>query len=72
MRRIVVLFVSWLLLSMLAAGQAQTRLAIRAGKLIDGKSEKPLENVLILRWKETKSYPSPRAGARLRVCRSSI
>jgi len=48
MRRIVVLFVSWLLLSMLAAGQAQTRLAIRAGRLIDGKSEKPLENVLIL------------------------
>jgi imidazolonepropionase-like amidohydrolase len=47
MRRIHVLFVSWLLLSMLAAGQAQTRLAIRAGRLIDGRSEKPQENVLI-------------------------
>jgi imidazolonepropionase-like amidohydrolase len=45
MRRILVLLVSWLLLSILAAGQ--TRIAIRAGRLIDGKNEKPLENVLI-------------------------
>lgn len=47
MRRILVLLTWWLMLSMLAAGQAQTRIAIRAAKLIDGKSEKPLENVLI-------------------------
>src|SRR6202047_63988 len=47
MRRILVLLVSWLLLPMLAAGQAQTRIAIRAGRLIDGKNEKPLENALI-------------------------
>ena len=48
MRRIFVVVVLWLLLSMLGAGQTQTRLAIRAGKLIDGKSEKPLANVMIL------------------------
>lgn len=47
MRRIHVLFFSWLLLPMLAAGQAQSGLAIRAGRLIDGRSEKPQENVLI-------------------------
>ena len=45
MHRILVLFVPWLLLSIL--GQTQTRFAIRAARLIDGKSEKPLENVLI-------------------------
>ena len=48
MRRICVVVVLWLLLSMLGAGQTQTRLAIRAGRLIDGKSEKPLANVMIL------------------------
>ena len=47
MRSILVLIVSWLLLSMLAAGQTGTRLAIRAGRLIDGRAEKPLENVLV-------------------------
>jgi imidazolonepropionase-like amidohydrolase len=47
MRRKLVLFVWWLLLPMLAVGQVQTRIAIRAGRLIDGKNEKPLENVLI-------------------------
>jgi len=31
----------------LVAGQAQTRIAIRAGRLIDGRSDKVLENVLI-------------------------
>ena len=48
MRRIFVVVVLWLLLSTLGAGQTQTRLAIRAGRLIDGKSEKPLANVMIL------------------------
>ena len=47
MRRILCLVFLWLLVSMLPAGQAQTRIAIRAQRLIDGKSEKPLENVLI-------------------------
>ncbi|PYX32139.1 MAG: amidohydrolase [Acidobacteria bacterium] len=48
MRRILVLLASFLLFSILAAGQAPTRIAIRAARLIDGKSEKPLENPLIL------------------------
>ena len=47
MRRILVLLASFLLFSILAAGQAPTRIAIRAGKLIDARSEKPLENPLI-------------------------
>jgi imidazolonepropionase-like amidohydrolase len=47
MHRILVLLVSCLLLSIVAAGQATTRIAIRAGKLIDGRGEKPLENPLI-------------------------
>src|SRR5882672_1077212 len=47
MHRILVLLISCLLLPIVAAGQATTRIAIRAGKLIDGRSEKPLENPLI-------------------------
>jgi imidazolonepropionase-like amidohydrolase len=47
MRRILVLLISFLLLPIVAAGQAATRIAIRAGKLIDGRGEKPLENALI-------------------------
>ena len=47
MHRVVVLLISCLLLPILAAGQAPMRIAIRAGKLIDGRSEKPLENPLI-------------------------
>jgi imidazolonepropionase-like amidohydrolase len=47
MYRILVLFVSCLLLPIMAAGQAPPRIAIRAGKLIDGKGGKPLENPLI-------------------------
>jgi len=46
MRRTVVLLISCLLLPIVAAEQA-TRIAIRAGKLIDGRGEKPLENPLI-------------------------
>jgi imidazolonepropionase-like amidohydrolase len=48
MRRILALLASSLLFSILVAGQAPTRIAIRAAKLIDGKNEKPLENPLIL------------------------
>src|SRR6267154_2369417 len=48
MLRILVLLVTYLLLPIVAAAQAPTRIAIRAGKLIDAKSEKPLENPLIL------------------------
>jgi imidazolonepropionase-like amidohydrolase len=45
--RILVLLISCLLVPIVAAGQATTRIAIRAGKLIDGRGEKPLENPLI-------------------------
>src|ERR1700732_2295308 len=47
MHRIVCLLISCLLLPIVAAGQATTRIAIRAGKLIDGRGGKPLENPLI-------------------------
>ena len=47
MHRTVVLLISCLLLPIVAVGQATTRIAIRAGKLIDGRGEKPLENPLI-------------------------
>jgi imidazolonepropionase-like amidohydrolase len=47
MHRIFVLLITSLLLHIAAAAQAPTRIAIRAGKLIDGKGEKPLENPLI-------------------------
>jgi hypothetical protein len=47
MVRILVLLISCFLLPIVAAGQAKTRIAIRAGKLIDGRGEKPLENPLI-------------------------
>ena len=47
MHRILVLLISCLLLPIVAAGQATTRIAIRAGKLIDGRGETPLENALI-------------------------
>src|SRR6266446_1863301 len=47
MHRILVLLISCLLLPIAAAGQATTRFAIRAGKLIDGRGKKPLENPLI-------------------------
>lgn len=48
MNRILALLMSGILLAGAAAGQAPKRIAIRAGRLIDGKSEKPLENPLIL------------------------
>jgi imidazolonepropionase-like amidohydrolase len=47
MHRILVLLVSCFLLPIVAAGQATTRIAIRAGELIDGRGERPLENPLI-------------------------
>jgi imidazolonepropionase-like amidohydrolase len=48
MRRFPVLVLASLLISVLAEGQAPHRIAIRAGKLIDGKSDKLIENALIL------------------------
>src|SRR3984893_12670678 len=48
MRRISAAVFWSLVLPMLAIAQASHRVAIRAGRLIDGKSEKPLENALIL------------------------
>jgi len=48
MPRILVLLITYLLLGIVAAAQAPVRIAIRAGKLIDARSEKPLENPLIL------------------------
>src|SRR6267143_3288455 len=47
MRRFVIAFGLSLVMPMLALCQTAHRVAVRAGKLIDGKSEKPLENVLI-------------------------
>jgi imidazolonepropionase-like amidohydrolase len=47
MHRIPVLLISCLLFPVLAAAQAPPRIAIRAGRLIDARSEKPLENPLI-------------------------
>jgi len=48
MRRFFAFVLVSLLMPLVAAGQAPHRIAIRAGKLIDGKSEKPVENALIL------------------------
>src|SRR5690349_22663155 len=48
MRRFLAFVLPCLLIPIFAAGQAPHRIAIRAGKLIDGKSDKPVENALIL------------------------
>ncbi|MBA0088063.1 MAG: amidohydrolase family protein, partial [Acidobacteria bacterium Pan2503] len=48
MRRCPVLVLASLLIPVLAEGQVPHRIAIRAGKLIDGKSDKPIENALLL------------------------
>src|ERR1700730_687757 len=48
MRRLLIAIGLSLVLSMLALCQTPHRVAILAGKLIDGKSDKPLENVLIV------------------------
>src|SRR6266481_838924 len=48
MRRLLIAFGLSLVMSMLALGQTPHRVAILAGKLIDGKSDKPLEKVLIV------------------------
>jgi imidazolonepropionase-like amidohydrolase len=48
MRRFLVVLAPYLVISVLAGGQAPTRIAIRASKLIDGRSEKPLEKPLIV------------------------
>jgi imidazolonepropionase-like amidohydrolase len=48
MRRLLLVFGLCLLMSNLALCQNSKRIAIRAGKLVDGKSDKPLENALIV------------------------
>jgi len=48
MRRFLAFVLPSLLIPIFAAGQAPHRIAIRAGKLIDGKSDKPAENAIIL------------------------
>ena len=48
MRRLFVVVLLCLLIPGLGAAQASHRIAIRAGKLIDGKNDRPLENALIL------------------------
>jgi imidazolonepropionase-like amidohydrolase len=48
MRRFQAALVLVLILPMLAVAQASHRVAIRAGKLIDGKSDKVIENAVIL------------------------
>jgi imidazolonepropionase-like amidohydrolase len=47
MNRIFALLIAGVLLVVAAAGQAPKRIAIRAGKLIDGRSDRALENPLI-------------------------
>jgi len=48
MRRPLVAFALSLVMPVFALCQAPHRVAIRAGRLINGKSDKPLENVLIV------------------------
>ncbi|HEV2197192.1 MAG TPA: amidohydrolase family protein [Candidatus Acidoferrum sp.] len=48
MRRFLAFVLPSLLIPILAAGQAPHRVAIRAGRLIDGKADKPAENAIIL------------------------
>lgn len=48
MRRFFAFVLPTLLLPILAAAQAPHRIAIRAGRLIDGKNDRPVENALIL------------------------
>jgi len=48
MRRFLALVLPSLFIPIFAAGQAPHRVAIRAGKLIDGKNDKPVENALIV------------------------
>jgi len=48
MRRFLAAILPSLLIPVLAVGQSPHRVAIRAGKLIDGKSDKPMENALVL------------------------
>ena len=48
MRRLFAFVLSSLLIPVFTTGQTPHRTAIRAGRLIDGKSEKPVENALIL------------------------
>jgi len=48
MRRVLIILTPFFLVSVLAAAQATTRLAIRAGRLIDGKTEKPMERPVVV------------------------
>jgi imidazolonepropionase-like amidohydrolase len=48
MRRLFVVLPVYLLISIVAGAQAPTRIAIRAARLIDGKSDKPMEKPLIV------------------------
>lgn len=48
MRRILSTFVLFLVIPVFASSQTTHRIAIRAGQLIDGKSDKPLVNALIV------------------------
>jgi imidazolonepropionase-like amidohydrolase len=48
MRRVLVVFVLTVLMAPLSFAQAPKRIAIRAGRLIDAKSDQPIANALIL------------------------
>jgi imidazolonepropionase-like amidohydrolase len=48
MRRVYAVLLIGLLVPNLTSAQAQHRVAIRAGKLMDGKSDKPIENALVV------------------------
>jgi imidazolonepropionase-like amidohydrolase len=63
MRRFAAAVLLTLVIPLLAIAQAPHRIAIRAGKLIDGKSDKPLENALILIEGDKIASVTPGGGA---------
>src|SRR5437016_8445751 len=74
MRRFLAFVLAGQLTPVFAVGQAPHRMVIRAGKLIDGKSDKPVENALILIEGEkiTSVTPGGRAPAGSEVIYLSI
>ena len=64
MRRFLAVVLPSLLIPILAAGQAPHRIAIRAGKLIEGRSDKPVENALMPPGVVVSRLPLLRSQAR--------
>src|SRR5437899_4367539 len=63
MRRFLAFVLASPLVPVFAGGQAPHRTAIRAGRLIDGKSDKPIENALILIEGDKIASATPGGGA---------